>query len=77
MSYFSLKKRTIPQIFLIIIGIYGFLNVLFSILKFGVRDPYEIVVLILFLGCIWSGTSPAKKEEKLDKEEHFEDILDK
>lgn len=75
MSYFSLKKRTIPQIFLIIFGIYGVFNILASILNYGIRESYEIAGFLLFLGCIWSGTVPSK-EEKLSKEEHFDDILD-
>ncbi|BDS11547.1 hypothetical protein [Aureispira anguillae] len=77
MSYFSLKKRTIPQLFLLVLGALGTFNTLAAILNYGLRESSQIVALVLFLGCIWSGTSPTKEEEKLDQEEQFDDILDR
>lgn len=75
MQYFSLKNRTIFQLFLLTIGILGMLFSLKNILRDGFKGDYDsIMALILFALCIWSSTAPPK--EKQIKPIDDEDILD-
>lgn len=76
MNYFSLKNRTIFQLILLAIGVFGLLITLKNILTDGFRVSYSetLFALILFGLCIWSATAPPK--EKNTKPIDNEDILD-
>lgn len=76
MSYFSFKERSIPQLFLIAFGCLGIFNICARLLTEGMRDPWEVGTILVFIGCIWSGTIPKKEQEESKFDNSYDDILD-